>query len=261
MLVRMIFSLVGFYFMAMGYIYFTQDEQVFNQRAIEKQDKVSGENIENISLHVKDKVDLEGVYRKANAENAPLIIYFGGNADDATQFVLHVKKLQPFDIVTFNYRGFVGSTGEPSEKALFEDALKIYDTYAKTQKVYVVGRSLGSGVASFLASKRAVDGLILITPYDSIASMGKEKYPMFPIDELLKNKFETVKYIGSIKAKIAVIEVENDMTIPKYHLDKLLEKMPNKPLHVKLENTTHGKVLEHPNFEKTMQALLGKPSE
>ncbi len=261
MLKRMIFSVIGFYFLAMGYIYVTQDEQVFNQKTIEKQAKVSGENIENIALNVKEKVDLEGVYRKANAENAPLMIYFGGNADDATRFVLHVKKLQPFDIVTFNYRGFVGSTGKPSEKALFEDALKIYDTYAKTQKVYVVGRSLGSGVASFLASKRAVDGLVLITPYDSIASMGKQKYPIFPIDFLLNHKFETINYIGAVKAKIAVIEVENDMTIPKYHLDRLLEKMPNKPLHVKLENTTHGKVLEHPDFEQTMQTILGKLSE
>lgn len=261
MLGRMIFSVIGFYFLAAGYIYFTQDEQVFNQRAIEKQVKVSGKNIENIALHVKDKVDLEGVYRKANSENAPLILYFGGNADDATQFVLHVKNLQPFDIVSFNYRGFVGSSGEPSEKALFEDALKIYDTYAKARKVFVVGRSLGSGVASFVASKRTVDGLVLITPYDSIASMGQQKYPMFPIDFLLNHKFETIKYIKEVKAKIAVIEVENDITIPKYHLDRLLEKMPNPPLHVKLENTSHGKVLEHPNFEQTMQTILGKFSE
>ena len=49
----MIFSLVGFYFLAMGYIYFTQDEQVFNQRAITKQAKVSAQNVENIALHVK----------------------------------------------------------------------------------------------------------------------------------------------------------------------------------------------------------------
>lgn len=254
-------TIVLVYVAAMGYLYITQDAQVFNAKAIEKQAKVSVQNVENITLHVNEKVDLEGVYRKSTSDDAPLILYFGGNADDATRFVLHVKELEPFDIVTFNYRGFVGSTGKPSEKAVFEDALKIYDTYSKHKKVFVIGRSLGSGVASFVASQREVAGLVLITPYDSIVSMGEQKYPFLPIDFLLNHKFETLKYIPLVKAKIAIVEVENDMTIPRFHLQKLLEKMPREPLHVKLENITHGKVLEHPNFEKNLQIILGKLSE
>jgi homoserine acetyltransferase len=75
---------------------------------------------------------------------------------------------------------------------------------------------------------------------------------------LLKNKFETVNYLPLVKAKIAIIEVENDVTIPRYHLEKLLEAMPSKPLHIILSNTTHGKILEHPAFTKELQTILGK---
>ena len=255
---KLLFGVIGFYLVAMGYLYFTQNDQLFPSQLIEKHPKVSGENITPLSLHVKGEAVLDGVLRTDAQSDAGLILYFGGNADDATHFVLHVKALHGYDVVAFNYRGYVESTGEPSEQAFFEDALKIYDTYAKGRKVVVIGRSLGTGVATYLASKRVVDGLVLITPYDSILSLAKLKYPFFPIDLLLKNKFESVNYLPLVKAKIAVIEVENDLLIPRYHLEKLLEAMPTKPLHVTLFNTTHESVLEYPAFTAELQTILGK---
>lgn len=255
---KLLLAVVGLYVVAMGYLYFTQDAQLFNVKAIEKQAKVSGETIESISLHVKEGVDLDGVLRQDEATDAGLILYFGGNADDSTHFLDYVKELQGYDVIAFNYRGYGASTGIPSEQALFEDALKIYDTYAKGRKIILVGRSLGSGVATYLASQRVVDGLVLISPYDSILSLAKLKYPFFPIDLLLKNKFETVEYLPLVKSKIAVMEVENDRVIPHYHLEKLLEVMPSRPLHVILSHTTHGAVLEHPAFTKELQTILGK---
>lgn len=252
----MAYAIVALYLGAMGYLFSMQDALLFNAQAIEKQGKVSGENIETISLNVSDNAVLDGVYQKSGLEEAPLIIYFGGNADDATRFVLYVKDIKGYDIVSFNYRGYVASTGKPSEKAFFEDALKIYDTYAKGKKVIVIGRSLGTGVASYLASKRDVQGLVLITPYDSIASIAKRKYPFFPIDAILKHQFNTLKLIPQIKTKMAVMEVENDTTIPRYHLEQLLKVMPQSLLHVTLTNTTHGNVLGAENFEKELQLIL-----
>ncbi len=258
---RLIWGVVGLYFLAMGYLYFTQDEQIFPARLIEKEEPVRGENITPLTLNVGDNAVLDGVLRKDEENNAALILYFGGNADDATRFVLHVKALQGYDIVSFNYRGYVNSTGKPSEEALFHDALKIYDTYAKGRKVFVVGRSLGTGVATYLATKRVVDGLVLITPYDSIISLGQRKYPFFPIALLINHPFESDQYIPFVTAPIAIIEVENDQTIPHYHLEKLMAAIPKEFLHVKLSDTTHGTVLEHPKFTQELQILLGKMSE
>jgi len=238
------------------YIYVTQDAKVFNPHLIENKQSLSLKNVENLSFEVENNIVLDGVYKKADKDNAPLIIYFGGNADDATRILLHVKSLKEFDVVSFNYRGFVRSSGKPSEKAIFSDALKIYDKFAKDKKIIVIGRSLGTGVATYLASKRSTSGLILITPYDSIASIGQKLYPYLPVKLLSKYKFESVKYILHVKAPVGLIEVRDDETIPKYHFDKLRVKVPNLALHVELENTTHGDVLTHPDFEKSIKDML-----
>ncbi len=245
----LIFGLLTLYVCALVYIYFTQDSQVFNLSEIEKKEPVKG--VEHITFEVEKGVALEGIHRKY--ENSPLIIYFGGNADDATRIVLHLKDCE---IVTFNYRGFVNSGGKPSEKAIFSDALKIFDKYGKNREVIIIGRSLGTGVATYVASKRDIKGLILITPYDSIASIGQKMYPYFPVAFLSKYKFESIKYMLDVKAPVGLIEVENDDTIPKYHFDKLREVIPNEVLHVELKNTTHGDVLKHPDFDKTIRKMI-----
>lgn len=251
-------GLIVIYFGALAYIYFTQNMQIFNAAFIKEKESFIVKNMENISLHVDENVRLEGVYKKSSKKDAPLVIYFGGNADDATRILLHVKSLDEVDILSFNYRGYVKSSGKPSEKALFGDALRIYDEYAKDKKVILIGRSLGTGVASYLASKREVAGVILITPYDSIVSIAKRKYPIFPIDILLRHKFESTKYISQVKAPVSLIEVKDDNVITKWHFDKIKEKVPNLSKHVLLENTTHGEVLEHPLFEEKIKEMIEK---
>ena len=245
----LILALIALYLAALAYMYLTQDSQVFNPGAIEQKELIK--DVEHITFELENGVVLAGIHKQP--DNSPLVIYFGGNADDATRIALHVKG---FEIVTFNYRGFVNSSGKPSEKAIFSDALQIFDKYGEDRDVIVVGRSLGTGVATYVASQRDIKGLILITPYDSIVSIGKKMYPYFPIETLLKHKFESVKYMLDVKAKVGLIEVENDEVIPKYHFDKLKEKVSNLALHVELKDTTHGDVLQHPDFEKTIRNMI-----
>lgn len=258
---KLISGLVVLYILAMGYLYITQEAQIFPANSIEKEQFLQSSHSKKITLPVHEKAILQGLMHHEEQNDQELLLYFGGNADDATYFIHYARQLKGYDIVTFNYRGYADSTGEPSEKALFEDALKIYDTYAKGKRVVIVGRSLGSGVATYLASMRPNSGLVLITPYDSIVSMAKRKYPYFPIKWLLKHSFETVRYILDVQSPIAIIEVENDTTIPRFHLEKLLNVLVKPPLLVTLSQTTHGDVLKHPDFTNTLQTLLGKIRE
>jgi len=251
-----IFGFIFLYFGVLLYIYLTQDFKVFNPEAIEKKELLRLEDTHRLFFEVEKDVVLDGIYKKSQIQNAPLIIYFGGNADDATRILLHVKSLEGYDIMAFNYRGFVKSSGKPSEKDIFGDALRIFDKYENNRDVIVMGRSLGTGVATYVASKRDLKGLILITPYDSIVSIGKRMYPYFPIELLSKHKFESVKYMLHVNEKVGLIEVKNDETIPKYHFDKLRLSIPNEALHVELENTTHGDVLKHPQFENSLKKII-----
>ncbi len=239
-----------------AYFYFTQNSKIFNISEIPSNPPLSLESVKKISFEVNDDVVLDGVYKKSNQKNAPTIIYFGGNSDDATRFLLHVENLNNFDIVAFNYRGYLKSGGKPSEKTLFGDALKIYDRFANASGVILIGRSLGSGVAVYLASERKVLGVVLITPYDSIASLVKQKYPFLPVNLILKYKFESIKYIEKIKSPIVIIEVKNDTTIPNSNTLRLSKKIKNLSKIVVLENTTHADVLNHPQFEESLKNII-----
>src|SRR5258705_4730595 len=109
--------------------------------------------------------------------NAPLVLYFGGNAEDVS-WMLGVARVVPkASWLLVDYRGYGASEGSPSEEALAADALLWYDKFApQAKKIYVFGRSLGSGVAVRLAADRKVDAAILVTPFDSMVAVGRRHY-------------------------------------------------------------------------------------
>ena len=111
------------------------------------------------------------------------LIYFGGNAEDVSFNMPSFSIAFPDRaIFLLHYRGYGGSTGKPSEKALFADALTLFDEVrAKHPTVEVVGRSLGSGVAVYVASLRPVARLVLVTPFDSVEDVAKRQFPYIPV--------------------------------------------------------------------------------
>ncbi len=251
-----LFVLIFLYIAAIVYLYVTQDEKIFNFSIVEKKKPQVLKECKKCK-EVKLKVDggvLDGIYLDNNSSK--LLIYFGGNADDATDFLSIFKNLKKIDIVAFNYRGNALSSGKPSEEALFSDALKIYETFAKNKEVFVVGRSLGSGIATFLASKKNVKKLFLITPYDSIENIAKQKYPFFPIHWLIKYKFNSLKYIKNVKADIIVFMVKNDNVVSNKRTENLLKNIKSSISVKKFDNTTHANILEDKNFIKEFTSIF-----
>jgi len=122
------------------------------------------------------------------------IIYFGGNAEDVLYTAEAAQRFNARRILVTNYRGYGGTPGQPSETALLNDALAIYDYAAKQpgvsgDDIVVIGRSLGSGVATYLAANRVVRGVVLITPYDSLAGVAQAHFPYFRVRLLLKHRY------------------------------------------------------------------------
>jgi len=214
------------------YLYFTQEGSIFNAKAA-KFEPFTCKDCADITLNTKDKALLWGKSRLN--KSTKLLIYFGGNADDATTILKYLDPNLQMQIVAFNYRGYGKSSGKPTQKSLFSDALTIYDTYALGKEVVVMGRSLGTGVATYLASKRLVNHLILITPYDSIREIARAKYPYFPISWLIKHPFDSTKYTPKIQSKISVVEVLNDKVVPNM-----------------IDKTTHGEVLDKIDFNSLL---------
>lgn len=256
MMKTIILAALFVYILAMGYLYFTQEGQIFNTQAASRV-ALSTKNLDDIHLKMPDGTVLQGIKKDGNPQKT--LIYFGGNADDARSITNHLDI--DHTIIAFNYRGYIDSTGKPSEKALFADALKIYDAFGSDKETILMGRSLGTAVAAYLASQRKIHGLILITPFDSIASMAKKKYPFFPIDILLKHPFRSDLYMKQVRVPVGLVEVLGDRVTPKYHFDRLKSVVQNVALHVQLSDTTHGNVLSHPDFQKSMQKIVEEISK
>lgn len=181
----------------------------------------------------------------------PAVLYFGGNAEDAAGSYPVLKKAYPHHaIYIMHYRGYTPSTGQASERALYADAAALY-AYASSRhkSIRLVGRSLGTGIACWLASQFDVEKLVLVTPYDSMVNVAASHYPYLPVRWLLHNRFESWRYAAKITAPTLVIEAELDETIPPASTRGLLPYFADGvATHVVVEGAMHNTLLEHSSY-------------
>lgn len=182
-------------------------------------------------------VDAEAIYLdndtarikiwKVSTGQKRAILYFGGNAEEVSRNIAPFAEFLPgYDYYFMNYRGFSGSTGNPSETALYIDALSLYDLIEpEYENISVVGRSLGSGVATYVASNREVRTLALITPYDSIVNVAQSKFPVVPVSLLLIDRYDSAGRAHNIKSPTLIVTAENDAVIPQRFTDALAASM------------------------------------
>ncbi len=246
------FFLFGIYIAACFYLYFIQNQKIFNRKWAKP---YTPKKAKIIYFKTSDGVKLEGAYTK-NAEFLPLVLYFGGNANNVIEFLDKIApKIKGFNFLGFNYPGYAGSEGTPSEKKILKYASEIFKKYRPD---FVIGRSLGTAVAAYLASKYKFKGLLLITPFDSIEHIAKIKYPLFPIDLLLKYKFKEAEFIKKSGIPTVVIALKNDDIIPKVCLENLLKNIRNLKDIIWLDGVKHGEIYTYPDIYKIIRNSLEK---
>jgi uncharacterized protein len=147
-----------------------------------------------------------------------VVIYFPGNGDTLAGLVGRFRDITSdgTGLVALSYRGYAGSSGQPSEPGILQDAAA---AYAFTAALYPAGRivpwgfSLGSGVAVALAANHPVGGLILEAPYTSIADIAATAFRLFPVRYLLKDRFRSDQRIARVKAPLLIMHGGRDSTI------------------------------------------------
>jgi pimeloyl-ACP methyl ester carboxylesterase len=144
------------------------------------------------------------------------VLYFGGNAEAVGHSLPELQQAFPGQsLYLMHYRGYGATPGEPTEEGLFADALALYaHVRARHPQVTLVGRSLGSGIATRLASMRAVDRLVLLTPYDSMASVASHHYRWLPVRWLLRDRYDSVRYAPRVNAPTTILAAGRDQVIP-----------------------------------------------
>ncbi|WP_373030955.1 alpha/beta hydrolase [Sulfurovum sp.] len=192
-------------------------------------------------------------------ENA--ILYFGGNAESMAQSSDEIARQFPaFTVYLMDYRGYGGSTGEANEEGLYSDALKLYDTVKpKHDCIAIGGRSLGTGIATYVAAHREVSKLALITPFDSIINVAQEMYPIFPISYLLHDGYDSLSRIKEINAKTLIIIAQKDKVITKERTQQLIDAFDTDQLQVMtIKNRGHIDISSDATYYKMMQDFIGE---
>lgn len=222
----------------------------FNQRGYLYFPTPAVTNIDEQEISIlSDGIELHGWVINPNKPNA--IIYFGGNNEQISENITDFKNIFPdYTVYLINYRGYSGNLGEPSETGFFKDALKIYDTVApKHNTISVIGRSIGTGTATYLASQRKINKLVLTTPFDSITNIAKDKYPIFPIDFILKDKFNSKQKASLITAKTLVFTAQTDNMVPHKYTNNLLKSLPKKlTTVVNIKNSNHTTIINKQDY-------------
>lgn len=207
---------------------------------------------------VRDGVTLNGWLVNPGEPNA--ILYFGGNAERIEgmrdQFAQWFPDSSSYLVP---YRGYGASEGTPSEPALLADALALYDRVKARQpeaSVVVIGRSLGSGVASYVASRRPVTKLVLVTPFDSMAEVAQAQYRWLPVRWLIQDRYESTRYLSKYNGPILVIRAGKDEVVPAASTNRLIALLPNPPRIVDLPDADHNSINADPAYGRALTAFV-----
>jgi uncharacterized protein len=148
----------------------------------------------------------------------PVVIYFHGNAETIAKRVPRHRDLiaDGVGLVALSYRGYMGSTGRPTEEGLLRDAETAYQfavSHYPADRIVLWGHSLGSGVAVALAATRPVAKLILEAPFSSTADVAASMFPIVPVRWLMHDQFHSDQRIGFVTAPILILHGDKDRVV------------------------------------------------
>lgn len=189
------------------------------------------------------------------------VLYFGGNGESIARTAAQYQSLQSDrTIYLVNYRGYGRSTGSPSEAGLKSDARVIYNTLVSRHTgISLIGRSLGTGIASALATDTGVESLILVSPFDSIVNRAAARFPLYPVHWLLEDHFDSMSHAADIEAPTLVLMAEFDEVIPRSATVALFEALSSRTLaSAVLDDTNHNTLSNHRLYLRYIEEHLAK---
>ncbi|MFO1075982.1 MAG: alpha/beta hydrolase [Geminicoccaceae bacterium] len=256
--------------LAVVLLWWQQDRMIFPGWGFKLATEASGlaPGDERLAWTMPDGVGLVGGLRRARGPSRGLLLICGGNAEETDWRLRQVGELAPdCDVATFFYRGFGPSGGQPSQDAIMADAALIRDDLVarlRPRRVLAVGFSLGSGVAAQLARLRPLDGLILVTPFDSIAGVAGDRYPWVPVRWLLRHPFRSDRALAKRSLPVAVIGAADDLVVPPARTRRLIAVLRQPVLVRWIEHADHVSIYDEPSYRQAFRdavtALLADPS-
>lgn len=189
------------------------------------------------NVRTSDGLSIKCLYRPAST-GMPTLLIFHGNGDTVMGSAVIAAPLIElgYGAMLAEFRGYGGNPGSPDEAGLYRDgdaARRFLDDQGiVANKIVVVGYSLGSGIASEIASQAPVGALVLISPFTSVPDAAGQHFPWLPTRLLMRDRFATIERLGSIHAPLLLIHGEADQIVYPSNSRILAKSRPDATLRI-----------------------------
>lgn len=254
-------TLIIVYLAVIALYYFAQTSMLFFPRPIIGEVRLTAE-IEEVTVHTGSGNILKGwLCKERQHEPQKLVIYFGGNAEEVSHMIDAADKFDGYALLLVNYPGYGASTGKPGERSFFEAALAVWDYAAgrsdiDERHIVLLGRSIGTGSAVYLAHQRAPAAVILASPFESIKAVASSKLPFLPVGLLLRHRFDSQRYAKEIDAPLLAFYGSDDNIIPPRHSKKLASKWKGAAQLIELDGYGHNDIFQSTKLWLEINAFL-----
>ncbi len=259
------FKIIALVYIMIGVaLYFLQDKFIFHPKKLPADYQYQFDiPFREIDLPVTHQKNLSIVqFTVPDSVRKGIVLYFHGNRTNINRYAVNAKQFtrNGYEVWMLDYPGFGKSTGKRSEQVLYDDALLLYKMAIGTvslEHIIIYGRSLGTGIASQLASVRECKKLILETPYYSMDALAKHYFFMYPVMPMTKYALPTYQYLDYVRSPVTIFHGTNDGVVPYKHARWLKERKKDAEL-ITIEKGKHNNLAEFPLFQHKLDSLLAQ---
>ncbi len=262
-LLKTLIIVFGLYIVLCGLLYFSQEKLIFFPQHLDKNYTFEfGQEFEELNIKASDGKLLNGILFKTDNSKG-LIFYLHGNAGNLSSWGNVAKTYTDlnYDVFIIDYRGFGKSDGKINgENQLFEDNQITYNELKKRyseDKIIVLGYSIGTGLASKLASTNNPKLLILQAPYYNLTDMMKQRFSFIPTF-ILRYKFATNEYMKNCKMPVVIFHGDADEVIHYSSSLKLREEFKKQDTLITLKGQRHNGMTDNEEYKKELTKILTK---
>lgn len=260
-LINIVKVISGLYVILFVGLYFFQENMIFFPQKLDENYQFKfAEDYEELTFQTSDDKSLNGLLFKSDSSQG-LVFYLHGNTGSLSSWgnVANTYTALNYDIFILDYRGYGKSEGEiSSQDQLFKDNQLIYNEIKKKyqeKNIIILGHSIGTGLASKLASDNNPSKLILQAPYLSLTDMMRQRFSFIPTI-ILKYKFATNEYLKKCKMPITIFHGDKDQVINYNSSIKLKEEFPDKVNLIILKNQGHNGITHNIEYKQELKNTL-----
>lgn len=244
-------------------LYYLQEKFLFHPEKLSEayvyHFKVPFEEV-NIPINKTDTVNMIK-FLPADSVRRGVVVYYHGNKDNIERYAKFADQFTKlgYEVWMQDYPGFGKTTGERTEKKMYDQALQVQKMAAARfgkDSIVIYGKSLGTGIAAYVAAQSDNKRLILETPYYSIPSLFSCYAPIYPTSKMSNYKIPTNEFLADVKYPVSIYHGTDDDIIPYRNAARLKKLLKPIDEFITIEKGTHHNLASFNSYRKSLDSLL-----